>query len=135
MIQFKYGSLEKFKSLEQKDPDVLYFLDNHSLYKGNELISIVRTVSGNFPETPTEDMKETYQISLQTGEIRYVTNDLKYIKITELAFGNIVINKTFTDKLVETIGTKKITMPILAVEENTLVWTPANENSFTILNI
>lgn len=135
MIQFKYGSLEKFKSLEQKDPDVLYFLDNHSLYKGNELISIVRTVSGNFPETPTEDMKETYQISLQTGEIRYVTNDLKYIKITELAFGNIVINKTFTDKLVETIGTKKITMPVLAVEENTLVWTPANENSFTILNI
>ena len=120
MIQFKYGSLEKFKSLEQKDPDVLYFLDNHSLYKGNELISIVRTVSGNFPETPTEDMKETYQISLQTGEIRYVTNDLKYIKITEL---------------VETIGTKKITMPVLAVEENTLVWTPANENSFTILNI
>ncbi len=135
MIQFKYGSLEKFESLEQKDPDVLYFLDNHSLYKGNELISIVRTVSGDFPETPTEDMKETYQISLLTGEIRYVTNDLNYINITGLQFDNIVIDEAFTKKLIEAVGTKDVTMPTLTVNGDTLVWTKASEETIKILNL
>ncbi len=135
MLQFKYGSLEKFESLEQKDPDVLYFLDNHSLYKGNELISIVRTVSGDFPETPTEDMKETYQISLLTGEIRYVTNDLNYINITGLQFDNIVIDEEFTKKLIEAVGTKDVTMPTLTVNGDTLVWTKASEETIKILNL
>lgn len=135
MIQFKYGSLEKYKSLENKDPDVLYFLDNHTLYKGLELISTVRTLTGDFPETPTDDMKETYQISLSTGEMRYVTEELEYINITGLQFDNITIDQDFITKLVEAAGTKDVTMPKLEVNGDTLVWTKASEDTIKILSL
>lgn len=135
MIQFKYGSLEKYKSLENKDPDVLYFLDNHTLYKGLELISTVRTLTGDFPETPTDDMKETYQISLSTGEMRYVTEELEYINITGLQFDNISIDQEFITKLVEAAGTKDVTMPKLEVNGDTLVWTKASEDTIKILSL
>ena len=135
MIQFKYGSLEKFKSLEQKDPDVLYFLDNHTLYKGNELISTVRTISGNFPETPTEDMKELYFISLVTGEIKYVNEELNYINISSLAFNNVQITQDFVNKLVEAVGVKKVTLPSMRVEGDKLIWTSASESSIKILKL
>lgn len=135
MIQFKYGSLEKFESLEQKDPNVLYFLDNHTLYKGNELISTVRTISGNFPEIPTADMKETYHISLLTGEIRYVTNELNYINISSLQLDNIVIDQNFVNKLVTAIGTKDVTMPTLTVNGDTMIWAKASEETIKILNL
>lgn len=135
MIQFKYGSLEKYKSLENKDPDVLYFLDNHTLYKGLELISTVRTLTGDFPETPTDDMKETYQISLSTGEMRYVTEELEYINITGLQFDNVTIDQEFITKLVEAAGTKDVTMPKLEVNGDTLVWTKASEDTIKILSL
>lgn len=135
MIQFKYGSLEKYKSLENKDPDVLYFLDNHTLYKGLELISTVKTLTGDFPETPTDDMKETYQISLSTGEMRYVTEELEYINITGLQFDNITIDQDFITKLVEAAGTKDVTMPKLEVNGDTLVWTKASEDTIKILSL
>lgn len=135
MLQFKYGTLEKYENLEQKDPDVLYFLDNHTLYKGDSLISTVKTISEDFPEIPAEDMKETYLISLKTGEMRYITKDLKYINITSLQFNNIVIDSKFVDGLVKQIGTKDVSMPTLTVNGDTIMWTAASENSIKILNI
>lgn len=135
MIQFKYGSLEKFESLEQKDPNVLYFLDNHTLYKGENLISTVKTIAGDFPDTPTENEKQTYIISLKTGEIRYVTDELTYINITSLQFDNIVLDNTFVQKLITAIGTTDVTMPTLKVNKDTLIWTAASEETIKILNL
>lgn len=135
MIQFKYGSLEKFESLEQKDPNVLYFLDNHTLYKGENLISTVKTITGNFSDTPTENEKQTYIISLKTGEIRYVTDELTYINITSLQFDNIVLDNKFIQNLIAAIGTTDVTMPTLKVNKDTLVWTAASEETIKILNL
>lgn len=135
MIQFKYGSLEKFESLEQKDPNVLYFLDNHTLYKGENLISTVKTIAGDFPDTPAENEKQTYIISLKTGEIRYVTDELTYINITSLQFDNIVLDNTFVQKLITAIGTTDVTMPTLKVNKDTLIWTAASEETIKILNL
>lgn len=135
MVQFKYGSLEKYKSLENKDDDVLYFLDNNTLYKGNSLISNIKTISGDFPETPTSDMKETYVISLKNGKMKYVTNELAYVDITSLQFDNFTITTEFAKNVANAIGNKKVTMPTLTVEDHVLTWTEASEKEITILTL
>lgn len=133
MIQFKYGTLEKYNSLEQKDPDVLYFLDNHTLYKGDDLISCVKTISDDYPETPTDDMKQTYLISLKTGEIRYVTDDLQYINLSEIQFNNWSLSQDFAEKVKQALITEEVTMPGLSVNQNTLIWTPSNKETINII--
>lgn len=137
MLQFKYGTLEKYNSLEQKDPDVLYFLDNHTLYKGADLISCVKTISGNYPEIPTSDMKQTYLISLKNGEIRYVTDDLQYIKLSEISFGNWSISETFIEGVKNALSqfTEVVLMPNLSVNNDTLIWTPSDKESIKVIKI
>lgn len=135
MLKFKYGSLDKFKNLETKDPDVLYFLDNHTIYKGDNLLSVVKTVEGDFPEIPTNDMRETYFISLATGRIKYVTNDLQYIDITKLQLDTIVFDEDFINRIVEQLGkyTETVTMPVATVEGKTLCLTNSNKQQIQII--
>lgn len=136
MLRFKYGSLEKFKSLEEKDPDVLYFLDNHTIYKGEDLLSVVKTADDEFPEQPTDDMKETYFISLSTGKIKYVTDDLNYVDITRLQINNMLIDEEFVNGLLNTLAkyTEEVTMPDLTVDKHTLIWKNSNKQKIQIIN-
>lgn len=44
-------------------------------------------------------MKQTYLISLKTGEIRYVTDDLQYINLSEIQFNNWSLSQDFAEKV------------------------------------
>lgn len=137
MVTFKYGSLSAFKNLETKDPDALYVLDNHQLYKGADLVSAVRTVNldSDLPETPTDEMRETYFISLESGRIKYVTYEKTYIDISSICIENIVLSDAFIQQLIEKISgeLEEITMPTLVVTgegNHTLEWKASNVTSF-----
>lgn len=75
-VRLQYGTLDQYKALEEKDDSVLYFLTNHHLYKGDELISNVHTIE-EYPETPTAEMRLNFYIKLdqEKSEIRYVTEN------------------------------------------------------------
>ena len=142
-VKFKYGTWEKFQTIE-KDPGTLYFLDNNHVYKGDRLLTNVITVwngsytigstdENGFPDVPTEEMRECYIISLENGEMRFVDQDLEYIYLTELVLENILINQDFLQRLIAAIAdTKDVVMPTLTVDGNTLVWTDSNVDSMTV---
>lgn len=136
MLKFKYGSFDDYNNLEVKDPDVLYFIDNHTFYKGDNLISNVRTVEDGFPDTPTEDMRLNYFISLKTGAIKYVTEDLKYIDLTQIQTDYLVITKELAEKIKEALSQYLITvqMPNMSVQENTIYWKESNFDEIKIIN-
>lgn len=139
MVTFNYGSLSAYKSLATKDPDALYVLDNHQLYKGELLISSVRTVvkDSDLPVVPTDDMRECYFISLESGKIKYVTYDKQYVDVSQLMIEEIVLSNAFIQKLITEINksSDEITMPTMEVNDTTLIWTASNVNSFKAFKI
>lgn len=136
MLKFKYGSLDDYNKLEVKDPDVLYFIDNHTFYKGDNLISNVRTVEDGFPDNPTEDMKLNYFISLSTGRIKYVTEDLKYVDITQIQTDHLIIDQELSQKIKDSLSQYLVTvrMPNMKVTGDTIVWNDSNFNEIRIIN-
>jgi len=85
-----------------------------------------------FPDTPTEEMRQNFYISLVSGDIKYVDDDLQYVNITELELESVLLNKPFLKRLINELADKKnIIMPTLTVNKETLVWTDANVGSFT----
>lgn len=78
-------------------------------------------------------MKQTYIISLKTGEIRYVTDDLQYINLSEIQFNNWSLSQDFAEKVKEALVTEEVTMPGLSVNQNTLIWTPSNKETINII--
>lgn len=136
MLKFKYGSLDDYNKLEVKDPDVLYFIDNHTFYKGDNLISNVRTVEDGFPDNPTEDMKLNYFISLSTGRIKYVTEDLKYVDITQIQTDHLVIDQELSQKIKDSLSQYLVTvrMPDMKVNGDTIIWNDSNFNEIRIIN-
>ena len=142
-IKFKQGTYQNYQGLSNKDPNTLYFLDNHQIYKGDELIQSVRTVwpgssSGStdehgFPDTITPDMRNNYFISLENGEIRFVDEDLEYISVTDLELESILVNREFLQRLIAAIAdTKEVIMPTLTVDGTRLIWTESNVDSITV---
>lgn len=142
-VKLKYGTWEKFQLID-KQPNVLYFLDNHQVYKGTDLLTNIHTVMNGdnslqstdeygFPDSITPDMRENYYISFNNGEIRYVTDDLEYISITELQLNDILVNQDFLQQLIAAIAdTQEVVMPTLTVDNNTLIWTGSNVDSITV---
>lgn len=78
-------------------------------------------------------MKQTYIISLKTGEIRYVTDDLQYINLSEIQFNNWSLSQDFAEKVKEALVTEEVKMPGLHVNQNTLIWTPSNKETINII--
>lgn len=117
MLRFKYGTYEEYKSLQEYEPETLYFLDNHTFYKGTDLISNVYTVEEDFPNTPTEDMRLKYFISLKTGELRYVTENLEYLDLSALYVQQLEITSDLALKIKDALSPYLISvkMPNMSV--------------------
>ena len=140
-VKFKYGTWENFQEIQNKDPGTLYFLDNSHVYKGDQLLTNVKTVwngsyeigttdDNGFPDIPDESLRECYIISLENGEIRFVDSDLEYVYITELVLNNVLLNQNFLQQLIAAIAdTQEVVMPTLTVNKHTLVWTGSNVDS------
>lgn len=132
MAILNYGRLEDYKALAIKNPKALYFLDNHQVYKGDDLISNVRTVD-SFPEETaiTADMRLNIFINLSTGEIRYVTYDKKYINLSNVLLNNIRVTVNQLKEFYDNVQELEVTMPQISVSEETLVLIPSNVTTET----
>lgn len=91
-IKFFGGSYANYQSLESKDSDALYFLDNNQLYKGENLISDqVRliTAAENYPVTPERGV-----IYVKTnGEAKYY-NGTTFTTLTKEITSSISASST-----------------------------------------
>lgn len=105
MVKFIRTTAEKFNAIETKDPDALYFLDNNTLYRGNDIVSNIVTVFGDFPNTDLSHFRNMYLIKPETGEIKYVNNNDTITDIT-----SAIINKVLDS------------IPTLTIEGNTLIY-------------
>ena len=129
MAILNYGTLSEYRALTTKDSNALYFLNNHQVYKGDELISNVRTVDSFQDEsTLKESDKLNYFINITTGEIRYVTEEgdektPKYLDLTKLALSSITVTVNELKTFIDSLTTKDITTSTLTVDDHTLVVT------------
>lgn len=127
------GSYEKYKALPIKDADTLYFLDNHQIYLGNHLLSMIETAPEGFPQTLSLSMTGRYYISLTTGLIYYVNNAAtgQVTNLSQIMIGNIEITAEFVQKVVAYFDIEEVKMPTLTVDttQKSLVWTPAQDTT------
>jgi hypothetical protein len=122
-----------YSKLSEKYENTLYFLDNGQLYHGDELVSNVKVIQGDFPSVIDSSMYNNFYISLSNGEIRYAGED-GYVNISELATQNIVLSEKNIKILAERVAEKKtVTMPKLEVVGNAVVWTTSNVEEIEVL--
>lgn len=69
-IQFKWGTLENFNSLQDKDINTVYFLDDGSLYLGNQFIGKDYEYGDYSTSWPLNPIIGKLYIDVSTGEIR-----------------------------------------------------------------
>lgn len=135
-VKFKYGTWENYKCLldsHNTDEGTLYFLDNSQIYKGDQLMQTVKAQWGEFPEEPGADMRNNFFISMETGEVRYVDEDLNYINVTELVLDNLLVNEEFLERLINAIAEEtNIILPTLTVDGSKLVWSGSNYEQVTV---
>lgn len=134
-VKFQYGSLDGYNAIENKDNDTLYFLDNSQVYKGTKLITDVHTVQRfiDTDEPLDKTMRRNYYISLETGEIRYVNDNLEYVYISRIMIQNIVLDPTFMQRFINSIKAIEMHMPTLTVASNSLIWTSSDTNNINVL--
>lgn len=133
-VKFQYGSFEAYKELNNKDPDTLYFLDNSHVYKGDELLTIIHSVTQfKDPDELDSTMKCNYYISLVTGEIKYVNEELEYVDISKLMIRGVVLQSSFIQEFIDKIQSQLIQMPTLSVDEHVLVWESSNIDKVNVL--
>ena len=131
-VKFKYGTFEQYQDSE-KDSGTLYFLNNSQIYKGDQLMSSVRSVSSNiddgvdkdkfgFPEIITDSMIGNFFISLDNGEIRYVDSNKNYINVTNLSLEGITISQDkFLEFLYKNTNQEEVAIPKIYMQGNKLV--------------
>lgn len=96
-------------------------------------------LGSDFPETPTDEMRENYYISLTSGLIKYVTSDKQYIDISQLMIENVVLSAEFIqNKFIPELKKQltKVTMPTLTVDESNehqLIWTSSTATDIYVI--
>lgn len=77
-IHFVATTLEKYKALENRDENSLYFLDTGQLYKGDTLISTKIVSVDTFPNEPEP---ATIYLHKTTGELKALVNETDFLTI------------------------------------------------------